>query len=400
MVLIDGIIIGSTRTFGPLVGDREVLSTISPSGWRVFADTRGVSPGERVLQIAVIIEPGSDIRIVHEKRVFVVAQDSAKLDAMADYAALLLRERQSESGYWLTSYTQALRYEAPQQEMNTYLTAMLVDLLSPIARQRSLDDVVDHGRRHLAAQIESDGLVRYHGLPNAPTIGTLGCVITPDADDTALAWRIAVPGAGDPREQLMLQHLTRYRDARGLFRTWLAPEKEYQCLDPGTDPNPADVVIQMHVYLMLREFDKPAAQNLCTALQRSYGDEGVWIYYNKAPLVPYLRSAELQQLGCVLPVPAERLVATAPGQEIWAEAVRLLVQSKASPQDANVRLAIRNLLARLGSDDFALLHRSPPMLYHNDLSATVKRYYWSEDFGYALWLRLYEASGVETGKRN
>jgi hypothetical protein len=411
MVLIDGIIIGSTKTFVSRGGDQEALSTISPSGWRIFADTRGVSPGERVLQIAVIIEPGSDIRIVHEKRVLVRAQDSGNetatmeqasnnLDALADYAALLLRKRQSESGFWLTSFTQALRYEAPQEEMNTYLTAMLVDLLSPIARQRSLDDVVDHGRRHLAAQIESDGLVRYHGLPDGPGIGTLGCVITPDADDTALAWRIAAPRAGDPREQLMLQQLNRYRDARGLFRTWLAPQKEYRCIDPGTDPNPADIVIQMHVYLMLREFDKPAAQELCTALQRSYGDGGIWIYYAQAPLVPYLRSAELRQLGCVIPLPAKQPAISAPGQEIWSEAVRLLAQAMAAPEDAKVRLGIRNLLARLGSDDFALLRRSPPMLYHNDLSATVKRYYWSEDFGYALWLRLYDAAGVKIGNRN
>jgi hypothetical protein len=34
----------------------------------------------------------------------------------------------------------------------------------------------------------------------------------------------------------------------------------------------------------------------------------------------------------------------------------------------------------------------PPLLYHNDLSASVKRFYWSEDVGYALWLRLYEAA--------
>jgi hypothetical protein len=414
MVLIDGIIIGSTKTFGSRGGDQETLPIISPSRWRVFADTRGVSPGEGVLQIAVIIEPGSDIRIVYEKRVLVIARDSVngtatsgqqptavnKLTAMADYAALLLRERQGEAGFWLTSHTHGLRYEAPQQEMNTYLTAMLVDMLSPIARQRSLDDVVDQGRRHLAAQIESDGLVRYHGLPDGPTIGTLGCVITPDADDTALAWRIAVQGAGDSREQLMLQQLSRYRDARGLFRTWLAPQKEYQCLDPGTDPNPADIVIQMHVYLMLREFDKPAAQNLCSAIQRAYGDGGIWVYYAQAPLVPYLRSAEVRQLGCEIPLPAEQLAVSPPGQQIWSEAVRLLVQSTASPQDANVRLAIRNLLERLGSDDFDLIRRSPPMLYHNDLSATVKRYYWSEDFGYALWLRLYEAAGVETGKRS
>jgi hypothetical protein len=32
----------------------------------------------------------------------------------------------------------------------------------------------------------------------------------------------------------------------------------------------------------------------------------------------------------------------------------------------------------------------PPLLYHNDLTATVSRYYWSEDVGYALWLRLYD----------
>src|SRR5437764_10323564 len=109
-------------------------------------------------------------------------------EAMAARAAALLRERQSEYGYWLTSYTKDLRYEAPQQEMNTYLTSMLVDLLSPLARQRSLEDVLVRARQHLAAQIESDGLVRYHGLPNGPTMGTLGAVVTPAADDTSLAW--------------------------------------------------------------------------------------------------------------------------------------------------------------------------------------------------------------------
>lgn len=32
---------------------------------------------------------------------------------------------------------------------------------------------------------------------------------------------------------------------------------------------------------------------------------------------------------------------------------------------------------------------NPPLLYHNDLTASVRRFYWSEDVGYALWLRLY-----------
>jgi hypothetical protein len=43
----------------------------------------------------------------------------------------------------------------------------------------------------------------------------------------------------------------------------------------------------------------------------------------------------------------------------------------------------------LAKEDFAALRQEPPLLYHNDLSASVPRYYWSEDFGYALWLRLY-----------
>jgi hypothetical protein len=313
---------------------------------------------------------------------------------MAARAAALLREHQAGDGYWLTAFTSGLRYEAPQQEMNTYLTSMLVDALAPIAPQRGLDDVVERARGHLAAQIESNGLVRYHGLPDAPTIGTLGCVITPDADDTALAWRIAGPGADDPRVQPMLAELDRYRDARGLYRTWLAPQTDYQCLDPGRDPDPADVVIQMHVYMMLRKLDPPAAQSLCTALQRSFWDEDVWVYYARSPLVPYLRSAELQGLGCAVPLPSERLAQPAAGQEVWSEAARRLLEITAAPDDASVQGAIRDLLARLGSDDFASLRGGPPQLYHNDLTATVARFYWSEDFGYALWLRLYQAAGV------
>ena len=412
-VLIDGVVIGSTTDFLPRADVSEAMHNDAPTGWSVVANPLGVSTGERVLQIAVRIEPRSDIRIVREQRVSVTAQESPQqtaamqqkavsgpdLDSAAARATSLLRARQSRYGFWLTSYTKEPRYDAPQQEMNTYLTSMLVDLLSPIARERSLDDALERARRHLAAQIEGDGLVRYHGSPDGPTIGTLGCVITPDADDTALAWRIAGHGVEDPRLRSMLETFARYRDARGLYRTWLAPQEEYQCLDPGRDPDPTDIVIQMHVYLMLRELDPPASRKLCGALRRSAGDEDIWVYYAKAPLVPYLRSAELRKSGCAIPLPAGRLSLPAEGQEIWTEAVRLLVETTASPPNANARRAIRDLLVRIGEDDFAQVRRSPPLLYHNDLSASVRRFYWSEDFGYALWLRLYEAAGVEAGER-
>src|SRR5260370_11309624 len=112
------------------------------------------------------------------------------------------------------------------------------------------------------------------------------------------------------------------------------------------------------MYLMLRKLDPPAAENLCQALQRSLGDEDIWTYYSNAPLVPYLRSAEVRQLGCEFPLPTERLALPAAGQEIWSEAARLLVETTMSPETPDVRMAIGNLLARMGQDDFVLLRSS------------------------------------------
>jgi hypothetical protein len=78
-----------------------------------------------------------------------------------------------------------------------------------------------------------------------------------------------------------------------------------------------------------------------------------------------------------------------PGQEVWIEATRLvqLMDSADSRDAASARAT--ELLRKLAADDFSLIARAPPLLYHNDLTASVRRFYWSEDLGYALWLRLY-----------
>jgi hypothetical protein len=394
VLLIDGRVIGETTHFFVRPDVDRALHVSSPSGWSVPADTGGVGPGEHVLQLAVRVSPRSDIRILREEPVMVAPAPS--LSALATVAAQRLRRDQAGAGYWLTKYTSSARYAAPHEEMNTYLTSVLVDLLSPVAPKVGLDDVVARARRELAAQIESNGLVRYHGLPTGPTIGTLGCVITPDADDSSLVWRI-VGKAGDPRLQPMLRTLARYRDGQGLYRSWLAPVSKYQCLDPGRDPDPADLTINMHVYMMLHEFDRPAARALCAAMLHSASDADVWVYYAKTALVPYLRAAELEQLGCPIPLPTARLARPVPGQEWWSEVARLLVQTGASPSDAQTRQTIRGVLEQLGADRFALLRAAPPLLYHNDLTASVPRFYWSGDAGYALWLRLYAAANEGNG---
>lgn len=392
-LLADGLVIGQTRRFGEARPDvAAAMHSTAPSEWIIEADTLGLRPGEHVLQVAVRVEPRSYVRIVSESRV----QVATPLSALASRAAALLREHQAPAGYWLTTHTVEPRFANPVQEMNTFLTAMLVDLLTPVARDHGLEDVLATARRHLAAQIEPDGLVRYHGLPDGPGMGTLGCPITPDADDTALAWRIAPPPAGDPRRASMLRVLKSYRDARGFYRTWLAPQERYQCLNPGRDPNPPDIAIQMHVLLMLAEMDRPAAQFLCQALAGRVSDESLWVYYARAPIVPLLRTADLQRFDCGVEIAGPRLAGVA-GQERWIEAARRLVDAQLAPAGARPidAQASPALLTELGRDDFAELRRTPPLLYHNDLTASVSRYYWSEDFGYVLWLRLFEAARAE-----
>jgi hypothetical protein len=242
-------------------------------------------------------------------------------------------------------------------------------------------------RTHLTSQVEAGGLVRYHGLPDGPGIGTLGCAITPDSDDTSLVWRIAPPGDRG-RLSAALTTLGRYRTSEGLYRTWLAPRDAYQCLDPGRDPNPADFTIQMHVLQMLAREQPASGRALCTALRTVVDQDKVWVYYARAPLVPMLRVPDLERAGCKVELPESRMRTSVPGQEIWVSVVRLLTRGRTpggSPADA---AEAHRLLADLARNDFALLRKDPPLLYHNDLTATVSRYYWSEDVGYALWLRL------------
>jgi hypothetical protein len=115
----------------------------------------------------------------------------------------------------------------------------------------------------------------------------------------------------------------------------------------------------------------------------------IWVYYRMTPLVPILRLTDLRRAGCALELPESRMRTTVPGQEIWVSVVRLLARARTpggTPPDA---AEIQAVLRQLAKNDFALLQKSPPLLYHNDLTATVPRYYWSEDAGYALWLRLY-----------
>ena len=138
---------------------------------------------------------------------------------------------------------------------------------------------------------------------------------------------------------------------------------------------------------------------LCGVLNRSIADDRIWVYYAVAPLVPLLRQADLRQAGCPLRVPETRVAAAATGQEDWIAAARLLdsLRSPEGPRPSPQTTEI--LLRKLAGDHFSLVRRSPPLLYHNDFTGKVPRFYWSEDFGYALWLRLYFENARQRGRK-
>lgn len=314
--------------------------------------------------------------------------ESGDLALSAQQALATLKDHQRPPGYWLTPYTAGLRFERSGIEMNTFLTAMMIDILNPVEKAAGLGESLQRARQYLAGQIEAGGLVRYHGQPNAATIHSLGCVITPDADDTALVWRIA-PGVHPELLPITLATLDRYRTSEGLYRTWLSPREHYQCIDPGKEPNPADVGIQMHVFMLLAEVDPSAGQSLCRALEQAITEDRIWVYYKIAPLIPILRQADLRRAGCSLQLPLSRLRTNVPGQEVWIETAQMLRRMSGAGGSSPASTEVLDLLRRLSQDNFAAVRLSPPLLYHNDLTASVPRFYWSWDFGYSLWLRLY-----------
>jgi hypothetical protein len=408
-ISIDGRQTVASRAFFDRPDVRETLHAASPSGWRIPINTAGLAPGEHHLTAFVRAYEKGDGHYLDERTLIVMSPTAGGAPAAGveprsagererrgeedlseafKTAAARIREHQQPQGYWLTAYTREPRFHGPRAEMNTFLTALLVDLLNPLAATSGFEDSLQRARRHLTSQIESGGLVRYHGLPDGPGIGTLGCVITPDTDDTALVWRIA-PGSDRSRLTAALATIDRYRTREGLYRSWLAPRDAYQGLDPGSDPNPADIAIQMHLLLLLSEVRPPSGRALCEALRPVIDEDRLWVYYRRTPLIPILRLTDLRRAGCELKLPESRMRTDVSGQQIWVSAARLMTEAMMPGDSGPDALQVRAVLRELARDDFALIRMNPPLLYHNDLTATVTRYYWSEDAGYALWLRLY-----------
>ncbi|MEJ5030454.1 hypothetical protein [Comamonas sp. MYb69] len=375
----------------------QSLGTLNAAGWRLSFPVGALAAGKHRLRALVTPVSGAPTYLAASaefevtRPAPVAPPKGSPLSEAARYAAQMLAYRQQEGGYWLTEHTQAAVFSQPAPELNIFANAQVIDILAPVAAAAAMQPMLERTRYFLQQQIESTGLVRYHGNPALPTHGSLGCKITPDADDTALVWRLA-PLDDSALQDKALATLRQFRRSDGLYQTWLARREDYECIDPGKDPNPVDIGIQINVLRWLYQVQSPAAQALCQALQQRAGDVGLWVYYRRAPAVVRWSRDGLQRSGCPLPLPEASLRTSVPGQQRWLELIdRIHRQSPAQrsqPSPAQ-RAADTQLLASLAADGFAALRQDPVLFYHNDLTATVSRYYWSQEMAYALWLRLY-----------
>jgi hypothetical protein len=315
----------------------------------------------------------------------IAEEESGDLAADARAMERQLIADQNPDGFWLTSFTSSNRFAEPNLEMNTFVTSMMVSILEPIADGNGLAGSLAKARRHLGQQIEANGLVRYYGRTKSPWFGG---TITPDSDDTALVWSVAT----DANPSLLpgvLATLRAYRTEEGLYRTWLAPEAEFQGINRGSDPNPVDVGIQMDLLVFFAKFDPPGARLLFEALRGAMGEEQIWVYYKETPLIPLLRAVDLGRLGYTLSLSGRVSQSTVAGQSGWNQLCMLLGITLGGHDEGAPASTARSILRSLAKNGVSGIRGNPPLLYHNDSTASIHRYYWSQDIGYALWLRLY-----------
>ena len=307
------------------------------------------------------------------------ADDIGNLEPAFAYAVDQIRARQNEDGYWTTAYTKVTQFDNWRLQIDVWTPAILIDLLAPVAEETGLRKELEQVREYPRNQIEPTGLVLYNRQDTQ---------LVPDADDTALIWRIA-PKDDSQLLRKALATLRQYRTGDGLYRIWLAPGGIPNHPAVGDDPNPIDMMTQIHVYLFLAKYSSVAAKRLCEAIRKHIDQQAFWTYNEITPGIFPMREVDLYEGGCQVTSPHDELTSEIRGQDFYQKLMRLTRDLLVKENPRDLRAAILRTLTQLAEDEFALAEKTPIFLYHNDLTGAVPRFYWSKEVTYALWLRLY-----------
>ena len=319
----------------------------------------------------------------------VAAGEGDQLSTLARQAAAHLDADQKPGGYWLTTFTASTKFEDPHFEMNVFVTSMIVDLLEPVEAKAGLAEA--SLERALISALKSKRTAWFVTMAAETRPPFPPSVVSSPRILTTPRW-----SGGSRRAQIAAlarraEILRSYRTSAGLYRTWLAPRTQYLGIDPGSDPNPADVGIQMHVLMFLAKFDPAGAPALYAALQGAIGDEQNWVYYRLAPLLPLLREADLRRLGYPLRLPPSLSRSPVSGQSDWGMDAGCLLApylaaEKVSAMSPKKPRDFSGGSPRMISRPFAANRRCFTTTTSRRRSAG---FIGRRILGYALWLRLY-----------
>lgn len=296
-------------------------------------------------------------------------------------ARQIVLDAPASDGAIKTCYTFARNPANPRHQVDVWHPAILLAILDPAAEAAGLGAWAARERAYLRDQIETNGLVRYHGRKST---------IVPDVDDTALVWLTAAPD--DPAlARQVIAAMQAFRTPEGFYRTWMNEGGIPGHPNEGLDPNPADFGINIHLYLFFSRYAPEAARELCEVLRAHVQDRRFYPYGRLAIPFYYLREIAVRASGCDLPTAESVFDTSTPGQAVYTEASRLIRDLALGPRPP--RADVLRVLETLSQDNFRHAREAPALIYHADLTAPQARYYWSTEVAAALWMRLYaEAS--------
>ena len=288
-----------------------------------------------------------------------------------------------EDGSWPTPFSPGLVYENLRWQKDVWAPSVMIMVFGTVAKDAGLEPCAYAIRTYLRAQIEPDGLVRYHGRNTR---------IIQDTDDTVLTWMAVEPDDTNLAYQVA-RSFRPFLNEDGLYRLWMNVEGLPGQPSEGLDPNPVDIGINIDIYLYLADHDPEGAAELCAAMRAHINELKYYPYGRLTPALYVLRELELPAAGCPLEIPYHLFSLEAPNMATYTDLTRMIRDVIQNPDPQPLEVKARQMLADLARNDFEMFRKTPLLMYHSDLTAQKPRYYWSTEMSAALWIRLYmEAS--------
>ncbi|NOR87090.1 MAG: hypothetical protein GQ527_05725 [Bacteroidales bacterium] len=303
----------------------------------------------------------------------------SKLDNYSSHAFHKIKQSQKNNGEWLTLYNFDTIPTKFREDKNPWLNFIIIDLLKPISSEYNFETIIPKSQKYISYSFnKSNGLLKFHNDSRVPE----------DSDDTALFW-ISHPDADTNLIPLAISTIKDFKSKNGLYHIWLDTNGIIKHPQVGRNPSPTDILSNIHVLLLFKQYAPKLVSDLCASLKRNINQVEYWTYNERSPWLYYIRELDLVKNGCLLNTNIPREIKNLNSQETYTKMSKLIRDLALKHGGEKTRNKAQKILLEVANNDFEYIKITPLLMYHNDLTAKNPAYFWSYDIPYALWLRLY-----------